>query len=295
MSVSADLDAPRADGGGFSDALTISFGDLAAGLHGTVRLGLAGGSSASGLVVLFDGAEVGAIAAESSVAVDDVSTWDAIGAAGIDVETLEPLRAWRLSFAGESASLDLEVHAPGQPCPLEESDPVASLGGMSGFEQRVRVEGTAQIAGRRIQVAGQGQRGRSWGQPDWTRIERTRAVGAWFDDTALSVSAIAPSGARDHGAEALSAVVFAEGEPGWTRVEDPRLSTTFDASGRQRNATLELWMTDDGPVRRAAGEIICGTTIPLGRLRLDCSFLRWRFEGREGTGRYDMVSREPGA
>ncbi len=93
----------------------------------------------------------------------------------------------------------------------------------------------------------------------------------------------------------MSAVVFeSTGEEiHGTRVADPRLSTTFDASGRQRRAGLELWMTDDGPVRRAAGEVICGTTIDLGRLRLDCSFLHWRLEGREGIGRYDILRKAP--
>ena len=166
---------------------------------------------------------------------------------------------------------------------------MAKLGGMSGFEQPVRVEGTAQVGGRRARIAGHGQRGRSWGEPDWTRIERTRAVAAWTPDVALSVSAIAPAGKDGHDAEALSAVVFDDVEPGWSRVEDPRLSTTYDESGRQRSATLELWMTDDGPVRRAAGEVLCGTTLDLGRLRLDTSFLRWHFEGREGVGRYDLL------
>ena len=292
MSVTPELDAPRAARtDGFSDALTISFGDLAAQVYGTVRLGLAGGAAASGLVMLFGGTEVAAVAAESAVLPQDVSSWDSIAAAGIDIETIEPLRAWKLSFAGESASLDLEIRAPGPPCMLEDSDPVAKLGGMSGFEQPVHVEGTVQLAGRRATIAGHGQRGRSWGEPDWTRIERTRAVGAWFGEESLSVSAIAPAGCRSHDGEALSAVTFDRGEPGWARVQDPHLSTTFDASGCQRRASLELWMTDDGPVRRAAGEVVCGTTLDLGRLRLDCSFMRWNFEGRTGVGRYDVLSK----
>lgn len=290
MSVHADLDAPHAArSDAFSDAVTVSFGDLEAELCGTVRLGLSGGSAASGLVVLFDRSEIGAVAAESAVPVEDAGSWDAVGAAGIDIETLEPLRSWRLAFAGESASLDLELHASTAPCPLEDDDPVARLGGMGGFDQPLRVTGSAQIGGRRVRIDGLGQRGRSWGEPDWTRLERTRAVAAWTDDVALSVVAIAPAGKRGHDGEAISAVVFDEIEPGWTRAADPRLSTTYDAGGRQRSATLELWMTDDGPVRRAAGEVVCGTTLDLGRLRLDTAFLRWHFEGREGVGRYDLL------
>jgi hypothetical protein len=294
VTVGADLDAPHAArGDGFSDALTISFGDLGAGICGTARLGLSGGSSASGLVMLFDGDDVAAVAAENAVAVDEPSAWDAIGAAGLDVETVEPLRAWRLSFAGEDASLDLEVEALAEPFALEPGDPVATLGGMSGFDQPLRVRGTAQLGGRRVELDALGQRGRSWGEPDWNAIGRTRTLSAWFPGTALSIAAIAPHGAAGHDRDALSAVVFEHGaeEPHAARVADPRLSTTFDDGGRQRRAALELWMTDDGPVRRAAGEVVCGTTLDLGRLRLDCAFLKWRMEGQVGIGRYDVLTR----
>lgn len=298
MTVSAEIDQPRAaTANAFSDALTITFGDLVAGVSATARLGLSGGSTASGLVVIFDGPDVGAVAAQGSVECEDPSCWDAISAAGLDIETVEALRAWRVSFAGESASFDLEIRALCEPFALADDDPLARLGGMSGFEQPLAVEGSLEVAGRRVSIDGRGQRGRSWGDPDWQRIERTRALGAWFPDVAISVSTIAPAAKRGHDAEAMSAVVFDTGseQPSWQAVEDPRLSTTFDASGRQRSASLELWMTEDGPVRRAAGEVISGTTLDLGRLRLDCSFLRWRMEGREGIGRYDVLRRSGAA
>jgi hypothetical protein len=37
--------------------------------------------------------------------------------------------------------------------------------------------------------------------------------------------------------------------------------------------------------------VVCGTSLDLGRLRLDCAFLRWHMEGREGIGRYDILRR----
>ena len=48
---------------------------------------------------------------------------------------------------------------------------------------------------------------------------------------------------------------------------------------------------DDDYARRAAGEVACGTTLDLGRLRLDCAFFTWRMEGRSGVGRYDVLRR----
>jgi hypothetical protein len=36
---------------------------------------------------------------------------------------------------------------------------------------------------------------------------------------------------------------------------------------------------------------VAGTSLDLGRLRLDCAFFRWRSGGREGVGRYDVLRR----
>jgi hypothetical protein len=73
-------------------------------------------------------------------------------------------------------------------------------------------------------------------------------------------------------------------------VEDPRLSTTYDGDGHQRRAGLELWVSeeDDYP-RRAAGEVVCGSSLELGALRLDLAFMRWHAEGVTGIGRYDVL------
>ena len=267
---SPDLEAPlAARSDAFTDAVTIAFADPRAAIYGTARLGLAGGAQASGLVLLFGGG---------------------------DLATVEPLRAWRASFAGEDAAFDLELEAAGSPCALDERDPVARAGGMLGFEQPVRVRGEVTVGGRKVRIDGLGQRGRSWGEPDWGDLARTRSASAWFGDRAVAVSAIGRDGEAGHGQDAISATLFGPGD-GCTRVADPRLSTTFDAEGRQRRANLELWVTgdDDEYPLRAEGEVVCGTTLDLGRLRLDCSFLRWRLGELEGAGRYDVLRRNPEA
>ena len=68
----ADLESPRpANGPGFSDAVTVSFGDPEAELYGLVRVGLIPNSSsarASGLALLFRGREV--VAARALPAVE---------------------------------------------------------------------------------------------------------------------------------------------------------------------------------------------------------------------------------
>ncbi len=297
MSVSPADEAPRAPSGeGFSDAVTVAFGDERADLYGVVRLGLAGGT-ASGLAMLFHGGEPVSVVAEGAVAVDgQPASWDTVSAAGIDSSVVEPLRTWTLQFAGDDASLDLSLSAVGAIAELAADHPAARAGGMAGYEQLVRVEGTATVGGRRVDVRALGQRGHSWGAPDWERIAVARTLSAWLgEDLALSAVAIRPARASDHAGEHLAATLLEQpedGDPVALAVEDPRLSTTYDGEGRQRHAGLELWMGEDDPVpRQIAGEALCGTSLDLGRLRLDCAFFRWRMRGREGVGRYDVVRR----
>jgi hypothetical protein len=158
---------------------------------------------------------------------------------------------------------------------------------MAGYEQLCRVQGTAR--GRAIDCLG--QRGHAWGEPEWDRIALTRAIGAWLDDgTGFALTGVRPAGAGDHAAEATWAALLDPAGP--RAVEEARLSTTYDGEGRQRRAGLELWLGgEDDYARRAAGEVLCGSTLELGQLRLDCAFLRWHMHGRTGVGRYDLVRR----
>jgi hypothetical protein len=289
-------DAPRPRAGdGYSDALTVAFGDERADLYAVARLGIADGG-ASGLAIVFHGGEPVAVHAEGGVAVDAPRSWDEVSAAGLDTEVVEPLRAWRLHYASDEASLDLDLRAVGAIAALDPEHPAARAGGMTGFDQAVRVAGTATVGGRRIAVDGLGQRGHSWGAPDWDRIALARTVGAWLDDElAVALTAIRPAGAKHHEDERVAATILdrdpESGDARATAVAEPRLSTTYDADGRQLAAGLELFVDEDPIPRRAAGEVVCGTSLDLGRLTLHCAFFRWRMEGRAGIGRYDVLAR----
>jgi hypothetical protein len=37
--------------------------------------------------------------------------------------------------------------------------------------------------------------------------------------------------------------------------------------------------------------VLCGSSLDLGSLTLDCAFFRWHLEGRAGVGRYDILRR----
>jgi hypothetical protein len=171
-------DAPRPRAGdGFSDAVTVAFGDERADLYAIARLGLTEGG-ASGLVIVFHSGEPVAVQAEGGVAVDEPRAWDEVSAAGLDTEVVEPLRAWRLHYAADEATLDVDLRAVGAIAALDPDHAAAKAGGMTGFDQAVRVAGTATVGGRRVAIDGLGQRARSWGAPDWDRIALARTVGA---------------------------------------------------------------------------------------------------------------------
>jgi hypothetical protein len=283
MTITPDLEDPRPQGPeGFSDAVTFSFGDPEVDVYAVARLGLSGEASASGLGLVFSGGEPVAIQADGVVDVSE-RAWSAIDAAGLATTIDRPLEAWTLSFASDGATFDLQVEALSAPGEMAD-------GGMEGYEQLCRFTGDATVGGRRVTVDCLGQRGHSWGAPDWEQMALARTLGVWMgEDLGVSLLAIRPAGSDRHDQESIAAYVYDGGEP--VRVQDPRLSTGYDGEQRQRRAGLELWIDEESPARRAAGEVVCGTSLDLGRLRLDCAFLRWHMEGREGVGRYDILRR----
>jgi hypothetical protein len=283
--VTAELEAPRPAGGeGFSDAVTFAFGDPVRGVYGMARAGLAGGA-ASGLAVLFRDGRTVAVRAEGGAPGD--GAWESVRAAGVSTRIVAPLETWEVGFdGGEDGGFALEAQALGVPATV-------AGGGMEGYEHLVHVRGVVRADGEEIAVDCLGQRAHQWGSPDWEHMSLARTVSAWLaPDLAVMLSAVRPARAREHDAEQVTATVL-EGVPvAPVPIAHPLLSTTYDAERRQRAAGFELWREEEGSYpRRGAGEVVCGTSLDLGRLRLDCAFFRWRMEGREGVGRYDVLRR----
>jgi hypothetical protein len=270
-------DPVRTGGEGFTDAQTFAFADREAGFFGLARAGVSS-EGGSALGVLFAGREpVGVVAEGGAAAGDD---WAAMTLPGLTVRTLEADARWSVELGGE-AGFALEFEAVSPPAELDE------LGGMQGHERLCRVRGTA--AGRPVDCLG--QRGRTWGTVDWSRIALTRSLGAWLEDgPSVVYSAVRPAGAESHAEEARwGALLDAEAA---VAIDDPRVSTTYDGDGHQRRAGLELWVggEDDYP-HRGAGQVLCGSTVELGQLVLDCAFFGWTLDGRAGVGRYDVLRR----
>jgi hypothetical protein len=171
-------------------------------------------------------------------------------------------------------------------------DPVCEPIGLDGLEVSVcRVAGTA--AGRRVNGLGTLAETRS--APEWEQLDALRTLSALVDEShAFLALARRPRGALGHGEESVSAVLIDEGTP--AGVEDARLSTVYDGQGRQRSAGLELWLPGEELPRRGSGSVIAGLSLDLGGLEVHTAVFRWRLEGRDGIGAYELTTRsEPPA
>jgi hypothetical protein len=276
----ASLETPRPlRKPGDTDAVTFSWADVSApGLFGLARVasGLAGDGSASSsaLAIAFGGRETLGAIAEAG----------ATPPAELVVETVAPLEQWVVRGSGE-LEFELVFEALTPPAEYGGRQAVSKAGGMEGYEQLCRVRGTM---GDRP-VDGLGQRGHSWGNPDWDKIALTRSVSAWFEDGTGSVlAAVRSTKAASHAEEGLWAAVLDPERA--LSVEEPRLSTTTDEAGRQIRAGLEFWLDkDDEFPTRGLGEVVTGSTLELGALRLDVAFFAWHIEGRAAVGRYDVI------
>ena len=291
--IGADSELARTPTGpAFADAVTFAFGDGDAQLYGLARIGLSpgengGARSGSALALLFAGREPLAAIARGGLEPGADAGWDAIELGGLRMTVDVPLRVWRVAMDAEDHGFDLRFEALTPPAEIAGDEAVARAGGMAGYEQLCGVTGTVRASGEVREIRCLGQRGHGWGEPDWSRIESARTLAAWPESGyGLTMASVRPNGTSHAGELVWAALID---ERGTLRVENPRVSTTYDDEGRQRRAGLELWVDEDGFPRRAAGEVLCGTTLDLGALRLDCAFFRWRMEGREGVGRYVIL------
>lgn len=273
-----DLEAPRElRKPGDTDAVTFTWADVDAGLYGLARvatgMGTGGEVSSSALAIGFLGREPLGASVTSP-------------AEGVQAVTDEPLTRWTVRGAGE---LDFELTFAALTGPVTYSgrQALVKAGGMEGYEQLCRVTGT--MEGRTVD--GLGQRGRAWGNPDWDKITLTRSIGAWFDDgTGVALGLVRSTKASHHADEAAWGAHFSPDES--FQVDEVRLSTTTDEEARQIRAGLELYLDKDSEYPyRGVGEVLTGSTLELGALRMDVAFFRWHVEGRTGVGRYDLIRR----
>jgi len=162
--------------------------------------------------------------------------------------------------------------------------PEADLGGTSARVCRVsgQVDGTA--------VDCLGTIGETHVAPSWDDLDAVRTLSVLVDgENALLLLARRPRGAAGHGAERIAAWLVDGGE--LKSVEDTRLSTVYDGEGRQRSASVELWMPGEELPRRGSGVVIAGSSVDLEAVRVQAAVFRWSFEGKDAIGGYELMVR----
>ena len=172
---------------------------------------------------------------------------------------------------------------------FEPVSPPADLGGVRAHVARVRGE----AAGRRVD--GLGTVSETEVPPRWEELDAVRGITALVDEQhALVALARRPHGAVGHGDEEIVARLVED--DALLEVEDTRISTVYDAGGRQRSAGLELWIPGEEYPRRGSGQVIAGSSLDLDALQVHVAVFRWRLDGREGIGAYELMLRlEPPA
>ena len=173
-----------------------------------------------------------------------------------------------------------------------EFEPVADEADLGDVRARVcrvrgRVEGTA--------VECLGTLSETLRPPAWAELDAVRALSAVFDEhTAVLAVSRRPRGALGHGQELVRAQLLLAGE--LLAVEDARISTVYDDDGRQRHAGLELWLPGADFSQRASGSAVAGASLALDGLDVHAAVFRWRMDGRDGLGLYELAARrEPPA
>jgi hypothetical protein len=131
--------------------------------------------------------------------------------------------------------------------------------------------------------------------PRWDELDALRSISALVDERhALVALARRPRGAAGHGQELVRAGLLVDGE--LREVEQARISTVYDGGGRQRSAGLELWLPGEEYPRRGSGLVIAGSSLDLDPVQVHAAVFRWRLDGREGIGAYELMVRlEPPA
>jgi hypothetical protein len=167
---------------------------------------------------------------------------------------------------------------------FEPVSPAADLGGV-----RVRVARvTGEAAGRRVD--GLGTVSETEVPPQWEELDAVRTLSALVDEQhAVMALARRPRGALGHGEEQVTACLVED--DALLEVETARISTVYDGDGRQRSAGLELWLPGEDFPRRASGLVIAGSSLDLDGLQVHVAVFRWRLEGREGIGAYELMLR----
>jgi hypothetical protein len=128
------------------------------------------------------------------------------------------------------------------------------------------------------------------GELDWDEIDSLRVLTARLGDgRLLAVVALRPAGAEGHGDDLVAAAI-GDGES-FAGVDEPLLSTEYDAEGRPRRLGLELYPGEDGLALRIAADVAAVTSSATGGAARVAAALTVRSPAGAGAGAFDLLTR----
>jgi len=105
-----------------------------------------------------------------------------IRAAGLTYRMIEPFRLWKLELGGrDPMDLSWEAFTPAFDYHADGADLPPNVAGHH-FEQAGRVTGWTRFKGREREIRGRGERDKSWGVRDWSKVEGWNWISAQFGD-----------------------------------------------------------------------------------------------------------------
>ena len=126
--------------------------------------------------------------------------------------------------------------------------------------------------------------------PRWEELQAVRSISALVDEgNGLLALARRPRDAPGHGERGGARRAARRRRA--AQVEEARISTVYDGGGRQRSAGLELWLPGEEFPRRGSGQVIAGSSFELEAIQVHAAVFRWRLDGREGIGAYELMVR----
>jgi hypothetical protein len=217
--------------------------------------------------------------APGAPAVGVLALGDQAAAKPLELQGMGAEEPWRLT----DGDTELALEGLGEP---GWSDPEAP---QEGFDQLCRVTGTV-ASGQSRQLDCLGWRGSRRSAID-PAVNSFRLVAGWLDEQdGFVVLAGRPRKSKGQEEDLIAGSLF---DPAGTRpVVEPRLSTTYTASGQPARAGVELWIEADADPdhlypRRAVGQALA---TPVGwkvaEMAVEAQPFRWFTGGREGPGVY---------
>lgn len=208
---------------------------------------------------------------------------DVIAAAPIPAGGLEPLvDGAPLELETEHGELSVRLASTGEPISFD--------GELTGHREALLVETKGRLVHRdeETPLDCKGVLHRKADDVDRTGFLTRDATIILADGGLICIASAAPDGGVNHGDEETVAAITHPG--GYVEFDEVLLSTEYDAAGRQRRATLELWpASDEIAALHGAGSVVTGCTAKVAGSVVNTALFRWSLDGHLGMGRYELT------